>query len=179
MKYMISIFLHRIYMDAMPIKYNSSYIGIEDIYAIFLIVEIIAAFITSMGAICIIIAEKGEKTLVVEEGNKSFVKKPIYWIIFAIGCCFILILSYLILAENRTYHVPYQLIFLVTSFIPLGFFLLNAGMLRFIVSHLEKDISDKDVTVRTLIVLGIILIIFAEIVGHIDFSQIITVNPSY
>ena len=39
MKYMISIFLHRIYMDAMPVmpaEYNSSYIGIEIIYAIFL-----------------------------------------------------------------------------------------------------------------------------------------------
>ena len=183
MKYMISIFLHRIYMDAMPVmpaEYNSSYIGIEIIYAIFLIVEIIAAVMMSIKAIGIIIEEKREKILVVEEeGNKTFVKKPIYWIIFAAGCCFILILTYLTLAENRTYHVLYPLRFLVMTFIPLGFFLLNAGMLRFIVSHLEKDISDKDVIVRILIILGIVLIIFAEIVGHIDFSQIITVNPSY
>ena len=185
MKYMISNFLHRIYMDGMPVmpvEYNSSYIGIEYIYAIFLIVEIIAAVMMSIKAICIIVEEKREKILVVkEEGNKTFVKKPIYWIIFAAGCCFILILTYLTLAENRTYHVPYPLRFLVMAFVPFGLFLLNAGILRFIISHLKKDISVNDVIVQILIVLGIILLVFGIILivlGSI-YQHIIYVNPSY
>ena len=165
MKFLISNFLYRIYMDAMPIKGNSSYIDIEDIFAIFLIVEIIVAFIMSMGAICIIIAEKGEKILVVEEENKTFVKKPIYWIIFAVGCCFILNLSYLKYLKYPETHIHYAPPrFWDMVYIPLGLFLINAGMFRFIISHLEKDISDKDVIVRILIILGIILIVLGGIV---------------
>ena len=165
MKFMLSNFLHRIYMDAMPIEYNSSYI---EIFTIFLIVEIIAAVIMSIMAICIIIKEKRKKILVVEEENKTFVKKPIYWIIFGAGCCFILILSYLALKERRNHFIydPTLRFFWNIAFVPLGLFMLNAGMLRFIISHLEKDIFGKDVIVRILIILGIILIVFGGIVSR-------------
>ena len=177
MKFMLSNFLHRIYMDAMPIEYNSSYI---EIFTIFLIVEIIAAVIMSIMAICIIVKEKREKIIVVEEeGNKTFVKKPIYWIIFATGCCFILILSYLIYEERRNSYIYNPILrFWDVSFVPLGLFLLNAGILRFIISHLKKDISVNDVIVQILIVLGIILIVLGSI-HHINFGHIIHVDPSY
>ena len=198
MKFMLSNFLHRIYMDAMPIEYNSSYI---EIFTIFLIVEIIAAVIMSIMAICIIVKEKREKIivveeegmaiciiikekrkkiLVVEEENKTFVKKPIYWLIFGAGCCFILILSYLALKERRNHFIydPTLRFFWDIAFVPLGFFLLNAGILRFIISHLKKDISVNDVIVQILIVLGIILIVLGSI-HHINFGHIIHVDPSY